>query len=410
VRASRALWLLFSHFIVYGATIPFRFAGLDGIWERAAAVPLNPLIGADTGRRVSIPDAIQNVLLFVPFGLLGVVAWYPRRPGAGRIGWIVLLAAALSASVELLQLLTVDRVAATSDVLTNTSGALLGAGIALVSVDAGRRFWAHLQWAGLADAKDLRPLLVATAVLAIAFLQPFDFSLDVGTISAKVRALEQNLWQMTGWRDEGLILLLASLFSMSLASYLAALGEPAPAGTAGLLAVAAIIPLEASQLFIGSRQPGLWDSAVAVSGAVLGVVLWMLSARVQWPFLWRAVLVAMTALAAGLQMLSPFVWMAERTPANWLPFYGYWARTTFEGLSHAIELGLAYFPVGFCLVYGARFPVRAASAALCITAAIALPIEYFQGWVVGRFPDATDILLSLAGAGAGVWAARRSET
>jgi VanZ family protein len=32
-------------------------------------------------------------------------------------------------------------------------------------------------------------------------------------------------------------------------------------------------------------------------------------------------------------------------------------------------------------------------------------LEYFQGWIVGRFPDVTDVAMMLLGALTGAWAA-----
>jgi VanZ family protein len=45
---------------------------------------------------------------------------------------------------------------------------------------------------------------------------------------------------------------------------------------------------------------------------------------------------------------------------------------------------------------------RGLRQALLATFLIAAPIEYAQGWVIGRYPDITDVALSLAGAWLGV--------
>ena len=63
---NTALWILFALFLVYGTTIPFNFSSEPG-WaaQKLAHIPLNPFIAADTGGRISIPDFVQNVLLFL---------------------------------------------------------------------------------------------------------------------------------------------------------------------------------------------------------------------------------------------------------------------------------------------------------------------------------------------------------
>jgi len=95
---------------------------------------------------------------------------------------------------------------------------------------------------------------------------------------------------------------------------------------------------------------------------------------------------------------------------GWFPFLGYYSHTTFETLSHVVELMLLYFPLGFWMgttsraetTSGVDFLGGATSAALLTTFLIAAPIEYAQGWVIGRYPDITDVALSLAGAWLGV--------
>lgn len=409
MREARALWLLFSLFVVYGATIPFEFAGTAGFLERLARVPLNPLVAPDTGRRLSIPDVVQNVLLFVPFGALGVAAARRARRTATRIALVTLLGFVLSAAVELLQLLMRNRVTSTGDIMANTIGAFagaLGAGLALRAAVQVRR---RLEIEGLLDMPALRPALVSAGALAVAFLQPFDVTLEVGAVAWKVRALESDVWQRTIWRDEGIVILLASLCAMAAASYWKALGERRAALLAGFLGSLAVAGLEAGQLLITSRMPGLWDASVGIAGVWLGAGLWAASARIEWPVLWRAILVGMTAVAAALQMLTPFDWVADYRGFNWLPLYGYYQRTTFETLSHVIELALAYFPMGYCLTLGAGAPRRALFATLGLTIAIAAPIEAAQGFVAGRYADGSDIAVGLLGAWAG-WRLARDKT
>jgi glycopeptide antibiotics resistance protein len=47
---------------------------------------------------------------------------------------------------------------------------------------------------------------------------------------------------------------------------------------------------------------------------------------------------------------------------------------------------------------------RAVVAAVIATAIIAIPVEYAQGWFVGRYPDVTDVAISLGGVALGLLA------
>jgi glycopeptide antibiotics resistance protein len=197
--------------------------------------------------------------------------------------------------------------------------------------------------------------------------------------------------------------MICGLLAMSLAGYLAALGGSHPAAKAGAIGIIAVCALESSQLLITSRMPGLWDAAVGTAGVILGALLWASFGPVGSTAPWRVGLVALTAGAAAILMLSPFELAEQYRGFSWYPFRSYYERTTFEGLSHVIELGLAYFPLGYFAERKSR-QWRQFTQVLGLALVIAGPIEYLQGWIVGRFSDISDIGLSLAGAALGLMA------
>lgn len=77
---------------------------------------------------VSLRDVAQNVLMYVPFGVLGVLTLANTEHDWPRLtGRIVLMAIAFSAVNEGLQLYTVDRVASLTDIASAVVGAAAGA-------------------------------------------------------------------------------------------------------------------------------------------------------------------------------------------------------------------------------------------------------------------------------------------
>ena len=89
---------------------PFRFQwtpahGLTNIWNRS--------------------DLVMNVLMFVPFGFV----YQLTRPRGAPPDWprVVMLGAALSGTIEVLQLFSPTRYTSLLDLATNTAGAALGA-------------------------------------------------------------------------------------------------------------------------------------------------------------------------------------------------------------------------------------------------------------------------------------------
>lgn len=65
---------------------------------------------------------VLNVALFVPFAAFTVLGW-------GRPWSVLLVALAVSLSIETIQLVALSRIAATDDVILNVSGAIVGAGL-----------------------------------------------------------------------------------------------------------------------------------------------------------------------------------------------------------------------------------------------------------------------------------------
>jgi VanZ family protein len=124
----KTLWLLFTLAIVSGAAFPFHFTrDRDIVSLHLAHISANPLRSGYTNGPVPAADAIENVVLFVPFGALAVLS---TRPGPSRLRRVVLgtvLAGVLSASIETMQVFTRERIPSSTDVVTNTLGGLIGA-------------------------------------------------------------------------------------------------------------------------------------------------------------------------------------------------------------------------------------------------------------------------------------------
>ncbi|HEX3704692.1 MAG TPA: VanZ family protein [Vicinamibacterales bacterium] len=414
-RLLTLLWIACALFVFYGGLIPFHFDFDRGAaWDKLAHVSLNPLISPDTGRRVSIPDVVQNILLFLPFGAFGVLSLRARRSAAASLVIVVSLAAMTSAFVETLQLFDIDRTTSLSDVCANTAGALAGAIAALALAEFARVSLLQLRARRLADVPAFYPLLIAAIVLCVAAWEPFDFTLDVGTLVGKLRALRVDVWQLGGTRDEGVELIRYVLFGLASSFWLRQLGVKSASAIAAAAGATIAFGLEGSQWILGSRMPGLEDATVHAAGAVAGSAL-----AIHWPHgrslgFWAGALWLMTAVAAAVQLLSPFELAAVRRPIAWLPFENYYEHTTFETLSHCFELLLMYFPAGFVTAASRsarssatdqrRAKAFALPIAIALAVAIEAPLEYLQGWVVGRYGDVTDVALAVLGAAIGVWA------
>jgi glycopeptide antibiotics resistance protein len=405
-RLPFVLWIVSIAFIVYGTTIPFNFIhDWQQVADHLARVTWNPLIAADTGQRVSIPDVVGNVLLFVPFGLFGVWALsWPRGPW-GRLALVTIFGLALTIGAEALQLLTVDRTTAGSDVFANTLGALIGGVAAVFLTTFAETFVRTVSAAGLAQPRSFFPLLMATIVVVAGALEPFDVTIDVGGVIAKVRALIANPLQFNVPVDEGLSFLQHLLFTATLVAWFEDIDIDRPGMVAMLVGIVVTLCAEGGQLFISARMPGLWDAGIGIAGALAGVQLGAIFRRSpRSPLVWSGVL-ALTAVGVAMQQLSPFTLADDSRAFQWIPFLNYYDFTSGQTVSHSAELLLAYFPLGFVFALSARRRRHRFRAVFAAALMIAVPVEYLQMFIGGRFPDVTDVALSVGGAWLGGWAA-----
>ncbi len=397
-RLPAFLWLFTALFIVYGTTIPFHFVSDRSTVEtNASRIVLNPLISPDTGRRVSISDVVQNILLFCPFGFFGVMALGRPRARLWRSLLVIALAALLSAVVETLQLLTIDRITSTADVTANTLGALVGVSAAI----GGARFFdtslTRLRASGVTGVPAFYPVMIGLIVVCVAAWEPFDVTLELGSVWSKLKALRVDPWQAGIPTDEGVAFLRYAMFSLAVSLYLRQLGVRSP-GAAGMIPSACLgVALEGSQLFIAARMPGLEDALVNVAGAMGGAVVYARLPRVRSHALLCAALAGATAAAVAVQQLSPFTLSPVYRGFAWMPFRSYYEFTSALTLSHSFEALLMYFPLGFVLPLVMKRSWQAESVAILVALTIACPIEYLQGWVVGRYPDVTDPGLAVFG-------------
>lgn len=405
-------WVLFvasAVFIVYGTTIPFNFVhDRQTVFTHIEGLRANPFVTPEGRRRISGPDFTGNIALFLPFGLFGM--WGLRRPESPAARVVALGAASLilSVSVETLQLFTVDRTSSWTDVLANTSGGVVGAVAGMLLRTSAESALAAATGAGFTEAATFFPFLVATAVMLAGAWEPFDVTLDVGSVIPKLRSFLRDPLQTGGLADEGVSFLQHALFASTLVVWLSDVGVRSAAAIAAAVGSVLAAAAEGGQLFIAARMPGLWDAGVGVAGALAGVPAGAAFLRSRSSARWWGLVFVLTAIGVAMQQLSPFTPSAAPRPVQWVPFLNYYTFTTSETVSHSAELLLGYFPLGFAFATASR-QRRRTRMIVTLTAAlvIALPVEYFQQYIGDRYPDVTDIALSLAGAWLGAWGATR---
>ncbi len=156
-------------------------SGLQHRWHRAERVPL---LNSE-GHRLSLGDAVGNILLFVPFGFL-LHSWRQARrlETASRsseqagINPALVTALCFSGMIECGQLFLDGRTASVNDVINNLIGAVVGIRFACAHPGLAANAWERLK--SMARVRPAWALwLTVMAVQAALALAPYDVTLKM---------------------------------------------------------------------------------------------------------------------------------------------------------------------------------------------------------------------------------------
>lgn len=344
--------------IAYGSFYPFDF--------RADAHPRSQLLDMSPMTR---GDLLGNIALFLPFGYLGMVAWR-RPPRPLRFLLVVAVSAIYGAAVQWGQLFLPDRDPALRDAVANTIGAAIGALVGAIPLFDVRR---------LSERQGIRavPWVLIGAWIGYR-LVPFVPSIDRQEWIDSVKPL--LTWSPFLW--------LNVLHDAAAWAAVACLWAAAPFGRLTVRWLPALV------LGTFALEVVVVDNVISpenVAGAALGVVLWVLLARLPG----RAAIVALLLAAAiVLNGLTPFE--ARPRPAEffWLPFKGFLGGDMFKNTTSFFE---KLFLCG-SLVWLAREAGLRLAVATGVVAVLLAALEAAQTRFLGHTPEITDPLLALLAA------------
>lgn len=399
IKLFRVFWLIFTLFIIYGTLIPFNLIpNWESFLSNISAINKIPFIDSD-GSRASIPDVVQNILLFIPFGFFGLISLVNKNKLNPTIK-ITFLGAMLSGFVEILQLFTIDRTTSVTDLLTNSAGTLIGGLSAFIVTDLFLKLMNSPRFRPFRRDKYFFLTLMTFLIVAIGALQPFDFTLDVGIVGSKIKSLINNPIDFNPLlKDEGVVFIRLFLFGYICSIWLKSINVYHYHIIAFLTSALTGLFFEAFQIFVRSRMPNIQDALVIIIASFLGVLFSRINLKNIPRAVWTIIIIIGAGISAGMYALSPFQFKANPGSFNWLPFLAYYERTTFIALANFIESVLIYLPLGFLLKYFYSKNNRIFSFVIIgiIGAIISSLLECSQLWVSGRYADITDILGAICG-------------
>ncbi|MCL4849987.1 MAG: VanZ family protein [Bryobacteraceae bacterium] len=316
------------------------------------------------GGRTGFADVTLNLLFFIPLGASGGLAFR----GSGRFVPVALLCATLSFLIESLQGWLPGRVSSLSDLLTNTTGAILGC---LVAPWLPRL--AHHEVSVLRAVRLYPP----AAVLAISFFagQLFPF-----IPRYRLPHLRKVFGTATELGDG--LQTFTVLLTLAGAAYLVrlAIGPLFKRKWCFLVMVCFLIlrPLFGNAPFTGDE----W--AAAFLGSAMGALL--PGAMIE------RMLAVLLPVAVILEEFRPFVFAAQPQPFGWVPFVAVFDISIVTAIHYFAE---KFFFYGATIFFLARRWMPLWKASLAVIAILAAG-EAAQRYLPGRTPETSDLALALA--------------
>lgn len=352
--------------IVYGSLYPFRW----NFAEPQAFIWIGP---------VGWVDLVENVLLFLPLGVL--LGWACRGSAVPRwrhFSLGILLALVVAGSLQWLQKY-LPRTPALSDVVFNMAGYGLGwfwGGVARSRIGHALQSERHRHWTH-AD----RFALALIALWLLAELYPLIPTFDVSSVVQNVK----SLWQQPIWQPRRMGLH-AGMTVMGLTAVAQLARSAGLAHRARQWALMVVLMVLAGNFLVVDQIPGV----AVLAGIAGGGLLW------RWMDGWtegpRWGAAASVALATYLlEALWPLQWRDPPAAMSWLPFA--------SSLSTSVQSAVTVRAFE-CLCFGTIIWSTVRHGALLVgmtvcTALLAFACEWTQRYLPMRTAEITSVWLAL---------------
>jgi len=177
-------WFIIVIYIIYGTLIPFDFSfNLKDIDRGINRIDLIPFYPQYRAGRLSLPDVVSNLLLFIPYGFL--LNWWLYQQGIGRVKnkLICIISAFLfSSMIEFLQIFSISRKTEMTDVVNNTISAWIGCVLSNIFLISYKDKFFHQVNIIRRNNPLLIFLILYSLLILLGFMYPFDISIDVDDI------------------------------------------------------------------------------------------------------------------------------------------------------------------------------------------------------------------------------------
>jgi hypothetical protein len=351
--------------IIYGTLFPFSFQADANTGGILAAFIHSVSVRPGGG------DLISNIVLFLPFGFLGMQALSPRIPAFMRVVLVFALGVATSLGIEIAQYYLTMRSTSVYDLGLNAISVLIGAIV-------GSADWQRLIAGGKVHGmrpRSIFPLVMIAAWAAYRFF-PYVPTIDFQQVKDAIKPLLAitPLPLADVVRHFGMVLALGMLLQAVL--------PPARAKQALVLLALGVI---AAKPFIVTKV----ISPAEVIGTIAALALWL-------AFLSRAtsrtiIVVAIFAAALAMQGLTPFELRTEPEHFSLVPFSGFVQGSMAVNLQSFVEKVFLYGTLVWLIVQAGG----STYLSLALVVSFTTLLELAQRYIVDRNPEITDPILAL---------------
>ncbi len=376
IRATTFFYLLL---LVYGTLYPITN------WQWPTSLQFHAF-SFNWPTSYSKSDVLVNLIIYVPFGFLLSWLLQHRFPYTILIPAITLVGASLSLSLEFLQSFIPSRVSSISDIALNSTGMLIGTVAACLLRPQGtiitkasnlyRRYFHNDPLAELG--------LLILIFWALTQLMPLVPAFDLGSIKNSIKPLwltfkEPSLFGF--WKAGTYTLNILALF---LIGSMIIKKQEQTIAFIGLFIVAVLTV----KIFITTRQL----SSEALAGLSIGLSLFVLVRKMQLP----AAPVALVAITIAFLLNALHFDPYGRTHIlSWILLQGQMVKISGLIIVETIWpfMALSYLTIRLA-------PTQATRILWIGSPLVALAVfytEWIQQFLPGRYPDITDVYLSVAG-------------
>lgn len=341
---ARIAFAVYALLVIYASVYP-----LEG-WHGHGLSPF-AYLASPWPRSVMTLDVVLNILGYMPYGFLCVLALYPRVRGLGAFAVALTSAAVLSACLEAAQSYLPTRVAANLDVLCNLAGAAGGAALAVLVAPARLADPLHrLRSAAFLDGAYIDFGLALLALWLFTQLNPATLLFAAGDVRdwltpgiGRARAPQFFV---------GIETFVAAANLVSVALLLSALtrpGRPVHAMFLALVLAAVGVKTAAFAILMHAENILVWLTPGAQLGLVAGIVVAL--AALALP---RA-----ARLAAAAVLLMAATVLVNLAPPNpyLMASLKLWQQghfLNFNGVTRLVSTLWAYVALGYLMVLAAR--------------------------------------------------------